>query len=256
MLFWSLPTAIWYTPIKFGVEYLRYQDVPAAQQKVNDTLPIATEMLSFVNYLPYNNMIQTNELGKRYQKEWIFKGFSMQFEHGKAYAITGKNGSGKSTLMQVLSGFLSPTKGSISFGEMERDVVYQQVSFCAPYIELIEEFTLLEALDFHQKFKPFVNGFSTKQVIDMLELPLRSHRQALRFFSSGMRQRVKLALAILSKSAILLLDEPTITLDADACAWYQHLLRQHLQNRLIIIASNVAEDYECCNQVISIMDYK
>lgn len=204
-------------------------------------------------------MIQVQDIGKRYQKEWIFRHFSADFQLGKGYAITGQNGSGKSTLMQVLSGYLSPSQGAIRFGtgtELDREAVYREVSFAAPYIDLIEEFSLHESIAFHRQFKPLVNGWREAEVLDCLQLTKRATHQPLRYFSSGMRQRVKLAFAILAQTPILLLDEPTITLDSDGVRWYQSLLQQHSQGRLLIVASNVPSDYELCSEVFSIMDYK
>lgn len=204
--------------------------------------------------------IQLEQLGKRYRYEWIFKDLSYTFEQGKGYAIMGGNGSGKSTLMQVLSGYLSPSKGKLSYKEqgkeVARDVVYQQLSFAGPYIESLEDFTLREAVDFHWNFKSM--HLSKKELLARLEYPKSAYKKAIKFFSSGMQQRLKLALAICSDTNLLLLDEPTITLDQAAIQWYLHLLKDYAyqDNRLTIIASNVEEDFTGCQERLTLLDYK
>ncbi len=204
--------------------------------------------------------IHLEQLGKRYRYEWIFKNLSYTFEQGKGYAIMGGNGSGKSTLMQVLSGYLSPSKGRLSYQnqgkEVARDVVYRQLSFAAPYIESLEDFTLREAIDFHWNFKTM--HLPKKELLERLEYPKSAYKKAIKFFSSGMQQRLKLALAICSDTNLLLLDEPTITLVQTASPWHLHLLKDYayLDNRLTIIASNVEEDFTGCQERLTLLDYK
>lgn len=205
-------------------------------------------------------IITAQELGKRYRYEWIFKGLSDRLEAGQGYAITGGNGSGKSTLLQVLSGHLSPSKGTLRYEQagkaLPREEVYQHLSYAAPYIELLEEYTLKEAIAFHY-------GFKTMQcpqaaLIDRLGYPKTALRKPLKYFSSGMQQRLKLALAIAADTAILLLDEPTITLDRAGMDWYSELMQEYAYQpqRLTIVASNVAEDYAGCTQHIDVLKYK
>ncbi len=203
--------------------------------------------------------IELTDAGKRFRFDWIFKGLNYSFHSGQRYALLGPNGSGKSTLMKVLSGHLSLSKGKILFRENEKtldpDRVYRQVSFAAPYIELIEEFTLEETLDFHFRLRPFLPGFNAGRLFDVLELPRARHKQ-LRFFSSGMKQRVKLALAICTDTPVLLLDEPTTNLDVNAVAWFKRLVEAHAGERLLVIASNDPGDLELCREHLNILDYK
>ena len=203
--------------------------------------------------------ISFRQVSKRYKYDWIFKGIEHCFEPGGRYAVTGPNGSGKSTLMKVLSGQLSPSKGKVEYvaggKKIKDDQVYRHLSFAAPYIELIEEFTLRESIDFHQKFKPFLPGVSTAEVIGLLAFPKAKNKE-VRHFSSGMKQRLKLALAFCSKSSFLLLDEPTTNLDQQGMDWYLKLAERFLNDRTVIVASNVALDYGFCDQELSILDYK
>jgi len=205
--------------------------------------------------------IELKNLGKRYRYEWILKNMNFQFHQGEAYAILGHNGSGKSTLMQILSGYLSPSAGKIIFTQdkkvLDVNVLYRRVTFAAPYTELIEELTLKEAIAFHLKFKPLVNGMKRGDLLELMQFAISAHDKAIQFFSSGMKQRLKLALAILSDCPVLLLDEPGITLDKEGLNWYRTLLKDYaLGKKLVVIASNVEEDVQECNQSINITDFK
>ncbi len=204
--------------------------------------------------------ITLNNIGKRYRYEWIFKELNYAFECGKGYAVLGNNGSGKSTLMQILSGHLSPSKGKVSFNlsknKIDPNEAYKNLSFTAPYIELIEEFTLQESIDFHWNFKKM--SCTKKEIAERLEYPKSAQKKPIKFFSSGMQQRLKLALTICSDTSLLLLDEPTITLDNKAVDWYTELLKEYAYHsgRLTIIASNVEEDFQGCTERLNISDYK
>lgn len=205
--------------------------------------------------------IELKNLGKRYRYEWILKNMNYQFRGGESYAVLGHNGSGKSTLMQILSGFLSPSSGRIIYNENDKliDVnsVYRKVTFAAPYTELIEELTLKESIAFHKKFKPLINGLERNEMLELLQFPKSAHDKAVQFFSSGMKQRLKLALSILSDCPVLLLDEPSITLDREGVNWYRNLLKEYaLGKKLVVIASNIEEDVQDCSQSINITDFK
>ena len=203
--------------------------------------------------------IVLEQVGKRYRLEWIFRGLDFRFEAGQRYALLGPNGSGKSTLLKVLSGHVTPSKGTLSFlnagKKLEEDQVYRQISYAAPYIELIEEFTLDEALDFHFSLRPLLPGLKIQDLTDILALP-RSKGKEIRQFSSGMKQRVKLVLALCTDTPILLLDEPATNLDVQGIAWYKNLIEQFAARRLVVIASNDPHDAEFCPTHLNILDYK
>lgn len=203
--------------------------------------------------------VQLNQVGKRFKYEWIFRGIDREFQSGQSYAIQGPNGSGKSTFLKILSGHLSPSKGKISFYQDERTIdinqVYQSISYAAPYIDLIEDFTLKEAIDFHRRFKPLLEGLSTKDLIGILNFEKSTHK-AVKYFSSGMKQRLKLVLALCSRADLILLDEPGTNLDQQGIEWYRSLVERFYRDRLLIIASNVKADFDFCDQHLNILDYK
>lgn len=203
--------------------------------------------------------IQLQNIGKRYRLEWIFRGLDASFQAGERWAILGPNGSGKSTLLKVLSGHLTPSKGSISFENqgvaIKEESVYKKISYAAPYIELIEEFTLEEALRFHAKLRPLLPGFTPASLYELLSLP-RSRQKEIRFFSSGMKQRLKLVLAVCSDTPVLLLDEPATNLDVQGVEWYKNLISTYAAERLVVIASNDPHDAEFCGMHLNILDFK
>jgi len=204
--------------------------------------------------------ITLQNLGRRYNREWIFRHLDCAFLLGKKYAVLGPNGSGKSTLLKVLSGSLALSEGEISYENKDAQAVlpedvFQQLTIAAPYMELIEEFTLRELILFHFKFKPFLPGFNLEEVVQILQLE-RAVDKEIRFFSSGMKQRVKLALACCSSSSVILLDEPMSNLDAAGEDWYLSLIERTTQDRLLIIGSNQEKEYAFCDEQINIMSYK
>ncbi len=203
--------------------------------------------------------VELNQVGKRFRRDWVLRGVNLLIEPGSRIAITGPNGSGKSTLLKMICGHLTPSKGKVDFSvdgrKIELDRVYTQLAYAAPYIELIEEFNLQEAIDFHRKFKPFQQELSTKDIINLLGFE-RSRTNEVRNFSSGMKQRLKLVLAICSQAPLLLLDEPTTNLDAQGTAWYADLISQFGGQRSIVVASNVEADYAFCEGKVDIREYK
>ncbi len=194
-----------------------------------------------------------NNLGKRFNREWVFRNFNYTFESGKAYAITGPNGSGKSTLMQVLWGQMHPSSGSIQYPIQDQSEIYKSVSIAAPYMDLIEEFTLHEMVHFHFKFKK--SRLPIKEVIEKIELSSSNHK-TISSFSSGMRQRLKLALAFYAEADLLFLDEPCTNLDKKSVDWYVLHLQQVSTGTTTFIASNQEHEYPSASDKIDILNYK
>ena len=198
-------------------------------------------------------------IGRRFNRDWIFRGVDYVFNLGESYAVLGPNGSGKSTLLQVLNGSLSPSEGAITYNFNGENVVveevYKHLSLAAPYLELIEEFTLSEMIDFHFKFKAYKPGTDKLAVLDLLNMQQHKNKM-IKYFSSGMKQRLKLALAFCADTPILMLDEPTSNLDKQGVEWYLALVEQFAKNRLTIICSNQEHEYAFCTHQLDIVDYK
>jgi ABC-type multidrug transport system ATPase subunit len=212
--------------------------------------------------------ISLSDAGKRFNREWIFRHFTYTFEEGQSYAITGPNGSGKSTLLQALSGSMHINEGTLKYDvrsrkseaesqklELPPEEIYTHVSICAPYLEVVEEMTLKEFLDFHNGFKPFLPGITADSIISSLDLGKAADKQ-IRYYSSGMKQRVKLAQCIFSDTAIVLLDEPCTNLDAAGIELYNRLINDYCKKRMVIVSSNDHQEYAFCREKINIMNWK
>ena len=202
--------------------------------------------------------LTAENLGKRYNREWIFRNFNYSFQPG-VYAITGPNGSGKSTLLQVLWGQLPPSAGAVQYSHNTAAVpvedVYRDLVIAAPYMDLIEEFTLQEILDFHFAFKKTHNSRTVEELIELMELT-HARNKVISHFSSGMKQRVKLGLAFYSDVKILFLDEPTTNLDKQSVDWYWRNFRQIGDNSLVFVGSNLENEYPDDAKKINLMDFK
>jgi len=200
--------------------------------------------------------IQLTGIGKRFERNWIFRNLTHTFEQGKSYAVLGPNGSGKSTLLKVVAGNVIPSEGKIDYsngsGSVPVEDVYKSVSIAAPYLDLPEEYSLHEILEFHKEFKAFEKNLLEKEVIKILELG-HTKEKFFKHFSSGMKQRVKLGLAVLSATPLLLLDEPCTALDAKSVQWYQTIIKNYTEGKTIIVFSNnKEEEFSFCEETILI----
>lgn len=209
--------------------------------------------------------ISLSDAGKRYNRDWIFRHLTYTFKAGKSYAITGPNGSGKSTLLQAIGGALHLNEGKVEFqvgnqgsginNPIAPENFYQQVSICAPYLEVVEEMTAKEFLEFHSQFKPLLSSISIDNIIALVGLEKAVNKQ-IRYYSSGMKQRVKLAQCIFSDVPVVLLDEPCTNLDAEGIALYQKLISDYCADRLVVVSSNDEVEFGFCKERVSIMDWK
>ncbi|HYD91133.1 MAG TPA: ABC transporter ATP-binding protein, partial [Flavobacterium sp.] len=199
--------------------------------------------------------VNLESVSKKFRRDWIFRNLSYEFIEGESYAVLGPNGSGKSTLLQLIAGNISPTEGEIKYLHKGQNIpveeVYRCIGMSAPYLQLIEELTLTEHLYFHAKFKSFINNSCPAEIIEILGM--EKHKvKYIRNFSSGMKQRVKLALSILTDAPLVLLDEPLTNLDHEGKQWYLEIIEKYLQNRSLIICSNRQDEYDFCNHRINL----
>jgi len=204
--------------------------------------------------------IQLTAASKRFNQEWIFSNLDFSFMSGQHYALVGNNGSGKSTLLQIIAGYIGLTKGQINWvnraGEnIDSSNIFKHISIAAPYLELVEEFTALEQIAFHQQFKSIQSTILPHEILENIGLSKAADKQ-IRNFSSGMKQRLKLALAIFDQAPILLLDEPCSNLDQEGIQTYHELMQANAMHKLIIVASNDPQEYQFCTQQLALSDFK
>ena len=193
--------------------------------------------------------IYLEDCAKRYRRQWVFKNLSGTLAAPQAYAVLGRNGAGKSTLLRMLGGMQLPTGGKLRYEiggkEILREDLFRYLSFCAPGIELIEELTLTEILRFHFSYKGVLEGLSLEEIPHLLGLQEAAHKP-LSDFSSGMKQRVKIGLALFANTPLVLLDEPCSNLDESGVGQYQQWVTAYRRNRLIVVGSNDPREYHFC----------
>lgn len=209
--------------------------------------------------------IHLNQIGKKFGREWIFRKVEYQISPGEKLVILGGNGSGKSTLLQVICGFVSPNEGEIVYSKLDitnkqstiqSNEVKNYIALASPYLQLIEDFTAFEMIEHVSGFKPFYNHLNANQILEIIELQ-HAKDKFIKQFSSGMKQRLRLGLAILANTPILLLDEPVSNLDKNAIQWYKNMLVNYAKERTVIVCSNAIEDeYFLCDKKLDVSNFK
>ena len=184
--------------------------------------------------------IELQNIGKKFGGKFIFRQLNRTFQSGEHVGIVGQNGSGKSTLLQIISGYLSASEGMVIYEGIPSDQIWRQVSICSPALGLYEDFTLLEHLRFTHGLKPFESNYSLTEIPEILQLEKHGNKE-LKYFSSGMKQRVKLGTALLSDVSCVFLDEPCAHLDKDAEKWFSEFVMLSKKNKTVIVASNDSE---------------
>ncbi len=203
-------------------------------------------------------LLSLKNISKKYRREWIFKSISYDFLLGNIYGLSGYNGSGKSTLLKIISGQLIPSKGEVQIikqdQELEKENFFREFNYIAPYVDLIEEYTIDELIQFLIKTGIISKDYNLNSFLNYSELK-NTDDKFIKDFSSGMKQKLKLGIGLLSTRPILILDEPTTNLDQKAKEWfYQKLIEQ--KEKLILIASNEKSDLANCSTILSIEEYK
>lgn len=200
--------------------------------------------------------IALTDATKQFNGKTVFEKLNLELAVGDAIAITGPNGSGKSTLIKTISGYAQLSSGSISWistnGPIEAGDLYKECALAAPYLDLFDDFTLKENVGIYSDLKGFRNQMNPEAVIRFMQLEHAADKK-FKAFSSGMKQRTRLALAICSQACILLLDEPLSNLDANGYAWYKEHTSGNLCDRIVVVGSNIeGTETHFCNKRIQL----
>ncbi|HCP41289.1 MAG TPA: ABC transporter ATP-binding protein [Cryomorphaceae bacterium] len=196
-------------------------------------------------------MITLGNLQKTFGNQHVLRGVNYTFEANSKTVILGSNGSGKSTLIKILSGAQEATENAPQYNFNGKSIPSVEAgSICtvaAPYVALNPMFSLKETLNFHARMCGFTQGINLDQWIE--DAGLKPHfNKRLKTYSSGMKQRVRLLLAIASPRPVLLLDEPTSNLDKQGVELYRRMIQELAIDKTIIVASNyVAQEYDFCS---------
>ncbi|MBA2408579.1 MAG: ABC transporter ATP-binding protein [Gammaproteobacteria bacterium] len=201
--------------------------------------------------------IQVSNLSKRFDDTTVVDDISFEVEHGCTYALLGANGAGKTTTLAMLLGLLVPTAGEIYVlgVDMLRDRyrALPRINYASPYVDLPQRLTVRQNLKIYGRLYGVPQ---LKRRIEELaaELDLEPFiDRAYRSMSSGQKTRVALAKALLNRPEVLLMDEPTASLDPDTADRIRAYLRdyQHATGATLLLAShNMLEVERLCDQVL------
>lgn len=199
--------------------------------------------------------LELSHIAKSFNRRYIFSDISVTLGDASSLSVTGKNGSGKSTLLKIIAGILRPSKGTVTVlvdGKNALNNLYPFLGFVSPYLQLYDEFTGLENLELVQE----IRGLNTPPdvVLGILaRVGLKGRENdLLRTYSSGMKQRLKYAAALIHSPKILLLDEPTSNLDQEGKHLVKEIAAEQLQRGILIIATNEKDEVGLCRQTLEL----
>lgn len=196
--------------------------------------------------------LKVHKLSRKFDNKVVFNNISFEVSSGQKLAITGRNGSGKSTLLKLICGVLSPTYGGISFAlgnnPVSKDKFPLFIGFAAPYLNFYDEMTAEENLKTVCRLKG-IDDSKAESILSETELYERKN-DPVGIFSSGMKQRLRLAFAVMHSPVLLLLDEPMVNLDSSGIALAEKIITNH--NGILIIATNDEREKRFCESEISL----
>lgn len=198
-------------------------------------------------------------LTKRFARRRVVDDVNLQAQSGEVIGIVGANGSGKSTLVKMIAGLVRLDAGSVRLtidsADIDASLIREHCGLVAPYLELYDEFTPVELLHLHARLHgTHIDDARVNSLLDLVQLS-SSETRIVRGFSSGMRQRVAIALAVSLRPTLLLLDEPGVTLDEagrTALAQCIDIARQH--GSIILLATNDDRERSLCDRVVVMTD--
>jgi heme exporter protein A len=198
--------------------------------------------------------VAASALGKRFGDRRVFREVSLSVQTGQSLAIVGRNGSGKTTLLSILLGTVRPTRGEVLYkcddSPLDETQIRATASLVAPYLNLYDQLTGEENLTFFAT----LSGVSlTGKEYDALLARVGLERRGVdrvSGYSSGMKQRLKYAVALLKDPAYLFLDEPSANLDAEGKRIVEELMAERREKSVIVIATNEEAEYSLADEIL------
>ncbi len=200
-----------------------------------------------------------SNISKQFNRRSIFSDISFTLANGESLAITGRNGSGKSTLVKIVCGLLSPTGGTVEYSlegkTISDELVGHHIGLVSPYLQLYDEFTGAENLELLAKIRSGRDPEAGRVDEVLSEVGLwERRRDFVRTYSSGMKQRLKYAFAVMHHPDVLILDEPTSNLDSDGIGIVKRMVSNQLRDSILLVATNDAEEANWCARKLSLSD--
>ncbi len=207
-----------------------------------------------------NIQLIVKNLKKTFNRRLVFDKLSFEVRAGERLVITGKNGSGKSTLIKILAGVMNESSGSFEYifdsGKIDREDIYKIIGLVSPYLVLYDEFSAFENLKLFAKIRNLkIDDDKINQILEKAGL-FNRRNDLVRTYSSGMKQRVKYASAILHDPLVLLLDEPTSNLDIEGKDFVDELVQNFRKDGIVVVATNETQDFKYGQRIINLDDYK
>ncbi|MBD3258868.1 ATP-binding cassette domain-containing protein [candidate division GN15 bacterium] len=197
--------------------------------------------------------LATRQLSKRFGDRRVFEDISLEIVTGQSLGIVGENGSGKSTLLSILLGYQRPTRGHVQWendGQPLTDARRRdRMALVAPYLNLYDQLTAEENLVFLATVGDIhITGKEINALLARVGLEGRG-QDMVGAYSSGMKQRIKYAAALLGRPDFLLLDEPTANLDEKGKTLVADLIEEYRREAIVIVATNEEEEYRFADQL-------
>jgi len=201
--------------------------------------------------------IEINNLNKQYKNIIAVKNLSFKINKGEIIGLLGPNGSGKSTTLGMLLGLIKPTSGTVIINgkniENNRTSILEKMNFISPYIELPKKLTIEENLEVYGRMYGVKNLeskiFKLMEQLNLTEFKKRKTGE----LSSGQKNRVSLAKALINDPEILLLDEPTASLDPDVGDYVRTFIESYASKKgatILLASHNMNEVERLCDEVM------
>ncbi len=207
------------------------------------------------------NLVEVKNIKKNYGKNEAVKGISFNIEEDEILGLLGPNGSGKTTTIGMLLGLLKPTSGEILINgqklEGNRIEILEQINFISPYIELPKKLTVKQNLTVYGKLYK-INNINER--IEFLSEKLRLGgllNSITGELSSGQKNRVSLAKALINEPKVLLLDEPTASLDPEVGDFVRSFLEDYKKEKkisILLASHNMNEVTRLCKSILMMKD--
>lgn len=197
-----------------------------------------------------------NNVCKEFNHKKLFDNISFEISSGSALAITGKNGSGKSTFVKILSGVLEATKGTWELKKNDSLIphseYYKYIGLVSPYLNLYDEFSGIENLQFIAKIRG-LNTFAHESEKLLTDFGLyKQRKKEVKYYSSGMKQRLKYCAALLHKPDVLFLDEPQSNLDSEGISVVRTYMKVQSERGILVFATNDRDDLSYATKIIDL----
>lgn len=193
--------------------------------------------------------LEIKDIGKQYNRQWLFRHVSFTLQKGESMAVTGRNGSGKSTLMQVIYGLVQASEGEVNVNGANLFDPHRYFALSSPYMELPSEFSITEIHRLYRDLRKTEMDISS--FLEFSEFARTHADKPVKQLSSGMQQRLKTALCMASNSEVLLLDEPLTNIDREGETWYRNCL-DIIRPRICIIAGNSEAEYAWADRTLQL----